>query len=350
MSRGAETQADVCKLLSRLKSKNELTPDHFEHLGFIGEGSFGQVRQVRFNFRDRSSIFALKSMNKQSILSRNQLQHVKNEKKILSEIDHPFLLKLITTLQCSEKVYLVLEFVAGGELLSRLRSEGRFSEDITLFYASEILLGLRNLHINDIIYRDLKPENVLIDARGHIKLADFGLSKHVPEDRTFTLCGTQDYFAPEILMNGGKGYGKSADWWAFGVLMYEMLTGMNPFWDKDPMVVFNRIIGMKYCMPKHLSASVKNLLAGLLTRADERLGVADNGEAVMQHDFFRGVCFEQVLLKRVAAPWVPDVNAAEEGTYFGMKKHESGNGCYGGLQGAEGVKLRPEMDALFIDF
>lgn len=165
-------------------------------------------------------------MNKNRLKQEKQLSHTKTEREILEHIAHPFLVKLIYAFQTKEKLYMVMDFVNGGELFFHLRKDKRFSEERAKFYAAELFLALEHLHKHNIVYRDLKPENILMDAEGHIKLTDFGLAKVLTnhDDRTHTFCGTPEYLAPEVLLQ--KGHGKPVDWWSFGTTVYEMIVGI----------------------------------------------------------------------------------------------------------------------------
>lgn len=175
--------------------------------------------------------YAMKVLKKANLLERNQIDHTKTEREVLQNVSSPFLMKMHYAFQTEDKLYMVMDFLNGGELFYHLRRELHFDEDRIRFYAAEIILGLEALHQNGIIYRDLKPENILLDEEGHIRLTDFGLSKQgifkQNEDQTFTICGTPEYLAPEIIM--GEGHGKAVDWWSLGTLIYEMLVGRPPF-------------------------------------------------------------------------------------------------------------------------
>ena len=174
-------------------------------------------------------IFAMKTLKKDFIIKTNQVQNTKTERDIMTLIDHPFVVKLHFAFQNSETFYFITDFLNGGELFHHLCNEIRFSENRARFYAAELILALDHLHKNGIIYRDLKPENVLLDSQGHIKITDFGLSKLKPEqnNQTNTFCGTPEYLAPEIII--GKGHSFGVDWWSLGMLLYEMISGINPF-------------------------------------------------------------------------------------------------------------------------
>ena len=193
----------------------------FKLLKTVGKGSFGRVFMVE-RLEDKK-IFAMKVLNKQKLIERNQYEHTLSERKILEDIDHPFLVGLRASFQSSTKLFMVFDFFNGGELYSYI-SRGRFTEPRAKFYAAEIILAIEHLHLHNIVYRDLKPENLLLDRLGHIKLCDFGLCKEdVTGDTVKTICGTPEYLAPEVLQH--KTYGKSVDWWSLGNVIFEMIAG-----------------------------------------------------------------------------------------------------------------------------
>ena len=207
---------------SMLYSSSDVQIEHFSILKVIGRGSFGKVYLVQK--KDSGEYFAMKTLKKDVILRRNQKINTQAERIILEKIKHPFIVKLHYAFQNPEKLYFVIDFLNGGELFYHLRREQRFSEDRTKFCAAEILLALECLHNNGVIYRDLKPENVLLDSQGHIKLTDFGLSKikQTESEVTYTFCGTPEYLAPEIVR--GEGYGKEIDFWALVSKLYRILV------------------------------------------------------------------------------------------------------------------------------
>lgn len=260
---------------------------------------------------------AMKILKKKEIIKLSQVDHIKSENWILKEIEHPFIVKLIESFQDTKYVYMIFEFIPGGELFRRLRNEGRFSENVVLFYGSQILLAIRYLHLNDITYRDLKPENLLLDKKGSIKLADFGFAKILKKNKTYTLCGTPEYLAPEIIKGEKKGYGKSVDWWALGILFYEMLVGYPPFYDKKPLGIYKKILTGVIEFPLFLSNVSKDLIRKLLNPDYKyRLGGKKNGEDIMKHAFFDGVSFEDLYNGQIESPWTPEVSDQGDTKFF----------------------------------
>lgn len=197
-----------------------LTLEDFNIKQTVGTGSFARVHLAQSKINDK--YYAIKAINKKDLVSRRQVEHAQNERYILGSVSHPFIVKLWGTFQSESHVFLVMDYIPGGELFRQIRTKKGFTEEHAKFYAAEVMLALEYLHTQDVAYRDLKPENILIDHRGHIKLTDFGFAKKVT-DITWTVCGTPDYLAPEIIRS--QGYTKAVDWWSLGVLIYEMLTG-----------------------------------------------------------------------------------------------------------------------------
>lgn len=211
--------------------------DELEILQTLGRGAFGRVKLVRH--AGSNSAYALKCLVKSRIVENNLKEHVLNEKRVMLALDHPFILKLYSTYKDRKYLYFLVELALGGELFTYLRRKDRFDEPLARFYIASVVLVFQHMHSKRIAYRDLKPENILLDTDGFMKLADFGLAKLVT-DRTWTLCGTPDYLAPEIILN--KGHDKAVDYWALGILIYELTAGSAPFFAHDPMQVYALII------------------------------------------------------------------------------------------------------------
>jgi len=296
-----------------LQEISQMSLDQFEQSVTLGTGTFGRVYLVRHKPTDK--YYAMKTLKKTEVVRLKQVEHINSEKQILSSIRHPFIVNLYRSFQDEKYLFMLLEYVIGGEMFLHLRRAGRFSNEVTRFYAAEIVLALEYLHSLNIVYRDLKPENLLIDQQGHIKITDFGFSKRV-EDRTWTLCGTPEYLAPEIIQS--KGHGKAVDWWALGILIFEMLAGYPPFYDDNPFGIYEKILGGRIQFPAHFDPNAKDLIRKLLA-ADRtrRLGNLKGGAAdIKNHKWFRGVDWEQLYQKKIVAPIIPEVKHAGDTVYF----------------------------------
>jgi len=263
----------------------------------IGTGTFARVN-VCHHCVTRIK-FALKSMSKREILRLRQVQHVLSEKHILSMVQHPNIIKAYATFSDSEHIHLLLEYVPGGELFGRLRESGRFSEKLTMFYAANIILALDYLHSHGIIFRDVKPENILVCSNGYLKIADFGFAKEI-DSKTWSVCGTPEYIAPEIMLKTGHGF--EADWWSLGILIFEMLTGLPPFYDKSNKVVYDKILSDEIEYPRQMSVQAQCLIRKLLVRnPTERLGHKGAAE-IKNHKCFQDVDFEKIFNQSVICP------------------------------------------------
>ncbi|PAV17117.1 AGC Akt kinase [Pyrrhoderma noxium] len=292
-----------------------LTIDSFELLKVIGKGSFGKVMQVRK--RDTQRIYALKTIRKAHIASRNEITHTLAERLVLARVNNPFIVPLKFSFQSEQKLYLVLAFVNGGELFHHLQQEQRFNEERSRFYSAELLLALEHLHELDVVYRDLKPENILLDYTGHIALCDFGLCKlnMKDNDTTNTFCGTPEYLAPEVL--NGSGYNRTIDWWTLGVLLYEMLSGLPPFYDESPDVMYKKIVNNPLVFSDVVGSDARSILTGLLSRDPlKRLGV-NGAEEIRKHPFFhKHIDFAKLLAKKIQPPFKPKVASAVDVSNF----------------------------------
>ncbi|KAF4663101.1 hypothetical protein FOL47_005900 [Perkinsus chesapeaki] len=282
----------------------------------IGKGSYGKVMLVRY--KKDNNVYAMKMLRKENVMKRNQVEHTRTERNVLETVSHPFIVNLVYAFQTPKKLYFILEYCPGGELFFHLSRAQRFSENRCRFYASEILLAIEYLHKYDIVYRDLKPENVLLDADGHVKLTDFGLSKEGIMDNSSakSMCGTPEYLAPEILEK--KGHGKAVDWYSLGALMYEMLTGLPPFYTRDREKLFERIRRGNLAFPSYMTPIARNLLEQLLCRdPNKRLGSGPaDAQDIKSHPFFQGVDWKSLMSRQITPPFQPHVTAAADVKYF----------------------------------
>ncbi|KAH7324756.1 serine/threonine-protein kinase gad8 [Stachybotrys elegans] len=283
----------------------KLKIEDFELLKVVGKGSFGKVMQVRK--KDTNRIYALKTIRKAHIISRSEVAHTLAERSVLAQINNPFIVPLKFSFQSPEKLYFVLAFVNGGELFHHLQKEHRFDVNRSRFYTAELLCALECLHGFSVIYRDLKPENILLDFQGHIALCDFGLCKldMKDEDQTNTFCGTPEYLAPELLM--GHGYNKTVDWWTLGVLLYEMLTGLPPFYDENTNEMYRKILSEPLHFSDVVPPAAKDLLTKLLNRDPaERLG-ANGAAEIKAHPFFHAIDWRKLLQRKYEPTFKPTV-------------------------------------------
>ncbi|KAK6473639.1 ribosomal protein S6 kinase alpha-6 isoform X1 [Huso huso] len=282
-------------------------PSQFELLKVLGQGSFGKVFLVRkIMGPDAGQLYAMKVLKKASLKVRDRVR-TKMERDILVEVNHPFIVKLHYAFQTEGKLYLILDFLRGGDVFTRLSKEVMFTEEDVKFYLAELALALDHLHNLGIVYRDLKPENILLDEAGHIKLTDFGLSKEsVDQDKkAYSFCGTVEYMAPEVVNR--RGHTQSADWWSLGVLMFEMLTGTLPFQGKDRNETMSMILKAKLGMPQFLSSEAQSLLRMLFKRNPaNRLGAGSDGvEEIKRHAFFSTIDWNKLYRGEIQPPFKP---------------------------------------------
>lgn len=274
--------------------------DSFTMLCVVGKGGFGKVHQVVK--KDNNQVYAMKILKKRHLIDTNSVENTMAEKDILRKVHHPFIVRLIYAFQTENKLHLVMDFVNGGHLLFHLHREAMFSESQARFYIAEVILAIEHLHTLNIIHRDLKPENVLLDSEGHIRLTDFGFAKDnvMDLDSCSSFCGTLEYMAPEVIKKNR--YGKPADWWSVGILLYDMLTGQPPFRHANDNALYKKILGDKLKMPKYLSRDCQNLICGLLQRdIKKRMKVND----IKNHPFFKPISWSKLSKKEMAPPFLP---------------------------------------------
>ncbi|KAH1001884.1 hypothetical protein HUJ04_005843 [Dendroctonus ponderosae] len=278
--------------------------DDFSIIKTIGTGTFGRVLLCKN--KQTEEYGAMKILCLADVIRLKQVEHVKNEKNILQEVRYPFVVNLLWSNRDEACIYMLFEYVCGGELFSYLRNAGRFSTATGNFYSAEIVSALEYLHAKNIVYRDLKPENLLLDKEGHLKITDFGFAKKLT-DRTWTLCGTPEYLAPEIIQS--KGHNKAVDWWALGVLIYEMLAGYPPFYDDNPFGIYEKILSGKIEWAKHIDPIAKDIIKKLLVQdRTKRLGNMKSGaEDVRRHRWFKGVDWQDVIQRKLIPPIVPKI-------------------------------------------
>ena len=298
------------------KQVKEVKLEDFKVLKVIGRGSFGKVCLVEY--LPTHETYAMKSLKKDVLIEQEQIENTLLEKEILQTIDYPLLCGLVFCFQTDERIYFILPFLSGGELFQHLRKFRTFDEEKVRFYGAQIALALEYLHSKGIVYRDLKPENILMDDQGYLKLADFGMAKKLKGDeKAMSFCGTPEYLAPEIITM--EGHDKMADWWSFGILLFEMLCGLPPFYVENLDKMYELIKNSSVKFPRRitLSEEAKDVIRKLLEKnPKKRLGSQSGIEEIKSHPFFASIDFNLVEQKKMKAPFVPELANDTDVQYF----------------------------------
>jgi serine/threonine protein kinase len=310
-----------CKEITKVSQDDDNKQENavineYVFLRVIGKGNFGSVYLVKSNIDD--CLYALKTINKHTLSENGNINNIKTEKRILKMCNHPFIVSMHCVFQDNKSIYLLLDFCNGGELYYHLQKNKKFNEETAKFYTAQIYLVLSYLHSNGIIYRDLKPENIILDMYGYLKLIDFGLAKDKfnSEQLTKTICGTKEYIrkinskliiAPEVIL--GNKYGYNYDWWAFGIIIYEMLIGIPPFYNDSKTELYRDIVynepDFKFLgIDVNISNEAKDLLLQLLKKdPKERI----KPENIPKHSWFEGINFDYILLRKLIPPYIPNL-------------------------------------------
>ncbi|KAM6565114.1 hypothetical protein CsatB_025112 [Cannabis sativa] len=345
-----EDQNNLLKFLEKKETeymrlqRHKMGADDFELLTMIGKGAFGEVRVCRE--KTTGHVYAMKKLKKSEMLRRGQVEHVKAERNLLAEVDSIYIVKLYCSFQDDEYLYLIMEYLPGGDMMTLLMRKDTLTEDEARFYIAETILAIESIHKHNYIHRDIKPDNLLLERYGHLKLSDFGLCKpldcsnlqedfsiannptgvaqndqnparsqqeqlqHWQKNRrmlAYSTVGTPDYIAPEVLLK--KGYGMECDWWSLGAIMFEMLVGYPPFYSDDPMSTCRKIVNwrthLKFPEEAKLTQEAKDLITKLLCNVNQRLGSRGAGE-IKAHNWFRGVEWDK--LYQMEAAFIPEVN------------------------------------------
>ena len=313
------------------KNRIKQTIRDYESIKIIGRGAFGEVHVCRV--KKTGEIVAIKKIKKDEIIKKNQIIHIRNEQKFMSKVKSPWIVELKASFQDNDFLYLVMEFLPGGDFMNLLIEKDKLTEEEAKFYTAELILAVESIHKLDCIHRDIKPDNILIDKTGHIKLSDFGLAKvseklyeqnstktpnYNPNKRThqklYSCVGTAFYVAPEVLKK--KGYSQEIDWWSVGVIFYEMLVGYAPFYAEETQEVINKVLGKIWEVPEEINLSKEALdfMNRMMSDPNERLG-KNGSEEIKSHPFFKGVDWDNIR-NNMKPPFIPDIENDYDTKYF----------------------------------
>ncbi|XP_072987052.1 uncharacterized protein [Typha latifolia] len=396
-----EEQNNILKHLEKKETeymrlqRHKMGVDDFELLTIIGRGAFGEVRLCRE--KTSGNVYAMKKLKKSEMLRRGQVEHVKAERNLLAEVDSAYIVKLYCSFQDDEFLYLIMEYLPGGDMMTLLMRKDTLTEDEARFYVAETVLAIESIHKHNYIHRDIKPDNLLLDRNGHMKLSDFGLCKpldsssfpnlsepdyatgkstkpsmesdnrlstssapkrtqqeqllHWQKNRrmlAYSTVGTPDYIAPEVLLK--KGYGMECDWWSLGAIMYEMLVGYPPFYSEDPMSTCRKIVNwrnhLKFPEEAKLLPEAKDLISKLLCNVDQRLGTKGAHE-IKAHPWFRGTLWNK--LYQMEAAFIPEV-LGELDTQNFEKFEESATPMHTSAKSGPWRKMLPSKDVNFVGY
>jgi protein-serine/threonine kinase len=261
----------------------------------------------------------MKILDKNKVIEGGQVEHTKIERDLLVNINCPFIVEIKFAFQDKENLYIITEFLQGGELFFHLHKEKRFTNDKAKFYVAEIVVAIEYLHKKKIVYRDLKPENVLISDTGHVKLTDFGLSKifKKSKEKAYTICGTPQYLAPEVILSE-NGYDSTIDWWSLGCVLYELLIGRAPYRICLGDSLNEDLYKKKILIPDYVCEDAKDLITKLLViEPKKRLGYGENGaKKIKHHPFFKGINWDDVWNQKINPPFIPDLKDETDLSYF----------------------------------
>lgn len=306
IQRKTEMRSKTKTLIKPNKDAKDVCMDDFELLKVLGKGAFGKV--VLAEKIDTQKLYAIKILKKQDIIDTDQLEHTKAEKMILQHVNHPFIVNLDYCFQTPEKIYFVIEFMKGGEMFQHMKNARRFDEKRTKFYIACIALALGHLHNKNYIYRDLKLENILLDEHGYSKLTDFGLAKFISNnEKALTFCGTPEYLAPEVIL--GQGHNRPADWWSLGILAYEMMFGLPPFYHNVAQNMYRKIVKEEVVFKPNINISEEGkdfIRNSLIKDQYKRLGSAGDSLEIMSHPWFKDIDWTKMMAKKITPPFIPN--------------------------------------------